>query len=578
MTTKDFRAKLNEKTEAIVSALKDYYVKDERPFACGYSGGKDSSVMVDLVVKMLLEVKRPTKTVFVQFSDTLMEMENTISAIHESLDRLEEFAKKHNLPIVIKKVKPITSETFMSLIIGKGYQLPSELRWCTDRLKLRPQARLMDEYNAEFPNGMFAVVGSRKEESRERAERLENKTIEGMCKTHDIPKWSMLAPIEDLTTDEIWTYLSGESSSWIDEATLAKVYEDASDDGDECRTTLEGESGNNAGCGKSARYGCWICPKVYSKDKALINLGKKFSYMKKQEAFRNWLIEEGSGWKNRRNYRNDNQGRKIYNVDNHRKGMTMPSGYTLEFRKEILTRLWALNNEIKQYKKDDLISYDELVFIQNEWLKEGDLELSVQSITGVALDGIDTRLKEVSDAIVNVLAIKPTEGSLVWIQPSLSEFPFVKREISPRFITVLVSELIKNDKTDKEIFEFIRDLSISEYYSEARLKAHKELMSMRIYTHKYFLTDLENTIVKREWDTDGISFGTFVENKIYEDIINPDDLEFSLDGDYVKNYKKCQAKYKPFEKLMIQYKEMQEKEDITMCETISLEDKMAFFE
>ena len=449
-----------EKSRDIISKLKHYYLNDFRPFAVGMSGGKDSTVTVDLVVRMLLEIDNPTKTVFVQFSDTLMEMDNTIDGITKALDRLEDFAKENNLPIIIRRVKPVAEESFFSLIIGKGYQLPSELRWCTDRLKLRPQNRLQDEFNEEFPDGMIAVVGSRKEESSERAERLTDITIDGIYKTHDLPKWNMLAPIEDLSTDDVWEYIFKESSLWVDEVALSKVYEDASDDGDECRTTLEGESGNNAGCGKSARYGCWICPKIRSKDATLNNLSKVYSYMKKQEVFRTWLIAEGMGWKNRRNYRNDNQGKKIYDNGNHRDGMIMPSGYTMEFRKEVLTRLWKLSQEIKSERGSDLISFEELVFIQNEWIKEGDIELSVEAITGVKLDGLDDRLLGMTTLLVKALEIKPKEvkaGEVQeWFETTYKSIGFLRVKTSPRFFCCFCKRVHRKRKVgygDSAVYE-----------------------------------------------------------------------------------------------------------------------------
>jgi DNA sulfur modification protein DndC len=568
--------------DTIISTLKDYYENDDKPFACGFSGGKDSSVMMDLVVKMLMQIDNPTKPVFVQFSDTLLEMDNTISQIHKTLDDLEAFAKTHNLPIIVKRVRPITSETLLSLIIGKGYQIATEARYCTDRLKIRPQMRLADEFRDLYPNGMFAIVGSRRSESRERADRLENKTINGMLKTHDTPLWSMLTPIEHLSDDDVWSYLFTQSSSWVDDVALFQSYKDASGDGDECRTMLEGESGKESKCKLSARYGCWLCFKMHGRDVALQNLGQKFSYMKKQEAFRNWLYKEGIGWKNRRNYRNDNQGNKIYDVGNHRDGMVMPSGYTMEFRKEVLTRLWKLSQEIKSERGSDLITYEELVFIQNEWIKEGDVNLGVEAITGVKLDGLDERLLSMTSALKEVLEIKvatnPEHKFSTYREISYRSFSFINVEMSPRFIAVFVAECIKNDKSNEEIVQFVSDLINDDYFNEARTKALKEFMEMRTYTHKYFPTKVESELIKQEWDSDEVGFNTFLKNDIHETITHPDDTPFSLGGDFNADYKANVKAYEPFKNVMEQFKEYQEVGDITECESISLADKMAFFD
>ena len=317
----------------------------------------------------------------------------------------------------------------------------------------------------------------------------------------------------------------------------------------------------------------------YSKDKALINLGKKYSYMKKQETFRNWLIEEGQGWKNRRNYRNDNQGRKKYNMGNHRDGMTMPSGYTLAFRKEILTRLWKLDNEIKADRNGkDLISYDELVFIQNEWLKEGDVELSVEKITGLSLDGIDERLLSLSTVLDKILKIAPDKNSMVWFETSYRAIPFVQLTVSARFITTLVVELIKNKKSNEEIIQFFSDLMIEDYWNTSRANAHKEYMSMKTATKKFFPNRIKEEIIDKEWKSDEVSLITFIDTKAYKKVVKPDDIELTLGGNFKKDYKQAQKDYAPYKNAQEQYEELLEKGDITICESISLTDKMAWFD
>ena len=129
-----------------------------------------------------------------------------------------------------------------------------------------------------------------------------------------------------------------------------------------------------------------------------------------------------------------------------------------------------------------------------------------------------------------------------------------------------------------EIVQFMNDLMISDYYDKNRVEALKEYMSMKIYTHKFFPTTTDNEIIAQEWANDEVSFVTFLDNKIYEKITHPDDTPFSLDGDYKKEYKRNAKAYEPFKNVAEQYKEYQEVGDITMCESISLADKMAYFD
>lgn len=180
----------------------------------------------------------------------------------------------------------------------------------------------------EGHKGFIAVVGSRKAESPDRKERLEKRTIEDELKSHDIPGCYVLAPVENWSSSEIWDYIYMQSQEWIDENTLGKIYSLASgDDGDECRTLFQGlEEGSTPGCGKSARYGCWVCT-LFEKDKTLNNLGKEYEYLKEKEAFRNWLVDfRDDNWLQRDEYNHRYQNELKYNLDNERYGMTMPGG------------------------------------------------------------------------------------------------------------------------------------------------------------------------------------------------------------------------------------------------------------
>ena len=573
------------KFRSIKQKLRYYYLRDERPFAIGYSGGKDSTVTLGLTTDMLLDLKKSGITlkreVFVQFSDTMMEMDNTIAEIEATLNRLEKFAIKYDLPIVVKRVKPVTEETFFSLLIGKGYQLPTEARWCTDRLKIRPQNRLMDEYGEKYPQGMLAVVGMRAEESDDRKKNLEKLTIDGIYKEHNLKNWNMLTPIEDITTEDVWNYIFDNTPEWLDSKKLALVYADAADDGDECRTMLEGESGQNAGCRNSQRYGCWVCPKQRSKDKVLNTLSKTYNYIKKMEVFRNWLMEEGTGWKNRRVYRNDNHGRVRYNRDGHRKNMTNPSGYTMEFRKEILKRLWNLEQEIKKERvaQEPLISYSELVYIQNEWIKEGDFNLSVEDITGVKLDGLNIELLNISKKIDKMLLVEPDPSSRNWFPAYYRTIPCYKRPISRRWIAVFVAEMLKNSSDEQDILRMIENLYRSAYDNKERIEALEHLNSMKITQKKFFPTDLDEKCIRMEWNNDSLDINTYVDFEVYKNVRKPDEVVGDiLNKDYKKKYKKALKEYEPFAEVEKKKKELEEKGDITLCETISLEEQMSFFD
>lgn len=71
MTTNDINVKMNE----VIEEMKLVYKNDNRPWIIGYSGGKDSTVVVQLAFTMLesLSPKERHKPIYVVSSDTLIE-------------------------------------------------------------------------------------------------------------------------------------------------------------------------------------------------------------------------------------------------------------------------------------------------------------------------------------------------------------------------------------------------------------------------------------------------------------------------------------------------------------------------
>lgn len=61
--------------EELLDEIKYVYQSDRRPWVIGYSGGKDSTTVVELVYKMLLTLpkKERNKNVYIVSSDTLIE-------------------------------------------------------------------------------------------------------------------------------------------------------------------------------------------------------------------------------------------------------------------------------------------------------------------------------------------------------------------------------------------------------------------------------------------------------------------------------------------------------------------------
>jgi DNA sulfur modification protein DndC len=113
--------------------LKDLYRRDSRPWVIAFSGGKDSTLVLQLVCNMLEELRpQEQKPVYVIACDTRVEAPNIIDYLQETLERIRTWSEATGLSLTTHVVQPTTDETFWAKLIGKGYPSPTRgFRWCT---------------------------------------------------------------------------------------------------------------------------------------------------------------------------------------------------------------------------------------------------------------------------------------------------------------------------------------------------------------------------------------------------------------------------------------------------------------
>lgn len=120
----------NDKIKNSKSNIMKLYQSDNRPWVIGYSGGKDSTTVLQLVVESLLAMKEDgvdlSKKVYVISSDTMVETPLIISSINNNLKKVQEYADISNLPIQTQLVRPSIDQTFWVNLIGKGYPVPNQ--------------------------------------------------------------------------------------------------------------------------------------------------------------------------------------------------------------------------------------------------------------------------------------------------------------------------------------------------------------------------------------------------------------------------------------------------------------------
>lgn len=82
--------------EGLLEEIKHVYRSDNRPWVIGYSGGKDSTVVVHLVYQMLknLRPEERHKTVYIVSSDTLVENPLIKIYLDDMLHLLDKSAKR----------------------------------------------------------------------------------------------------------------------------------------------------------------------------------------------------------------------------------------------------------------------------------------------------------------------------------------------------------------------------------------------------------------------------------------------------------------------------------------------------
>lgn len=356
--------------EQIYAEIREVYASSKMPWVIGYSGGKDSTATLQLIWYAIagLPAEERHKSIYVIASDTLVETPMIVGYLDATLRRINEAAKETNMPIEAQKVVPQTTDTFWVNLIGRGYPAPNQrFRWCTERMKIMPANRFILDRAAEFGE-VVMVLGGRKSESASRAQVLNSHhgkvTGSRLRRHHILTRAYVYTPIEDFTTDDVWTYLLQVSSPWgNNNRDLAALYRSAQSG--ECPLVVDDTTPS---CGNS-RFGCWTCT-VVTRDKsmeAMIDNGEE--WMLPLLEFRDWLAETQDPAK-KHLYREHKRRTGQVSIKD---GKLIRGPYRLDFCKEILLRLLDTQNQVRAEgpdPKQELITEAELHEIRRLWRTE----------------------------------------------------------------------------------------------------------------------------------------------------------------------------------------------------------------
>ena len=409
---------MSKRIEYIVDEILDQYMYADtsfRPWIIGFSGGKDSTVLLTLVWLALRKIKRDAiapfqlrRPIYVVCNDTLVENPIIATYVDEVLKQIEIKAREEDLPIFVRKTEPRLEDSFWVNVIGKGYPVPNTaFRWCTDKMKIKPTARFIIEQVDECGEAII-LIGTRKAESATRARSIKKHEVYGKRLTnHTILRNTYVyAPIKELMLEEVWYIINTIPSPWdFDNSILFNIYRDASADDYECPTVVTDKS--HGSCGQS-RFGCWVCT-VVKDDKSMRSLIKNGrEWMKPLYDFRIEIDQERNIIENRMPYRRD--GRRAIND---------MGPYVFSYRAKMLKRLLEVQHDLQKHDpKIKLISDQELIAIQVNWYRDFNFGYQVSEIYNSIYkesfnmeENVKNKLE--ADLMREICSENPEEGELI---------------------------------------------------------------------------------------------------------------------------------------------------------------------
>ena len=198
-----------EEFAVIKKEMELVYLHDRRPWMIGYSGGKDSTLLCQLVFEMLegLPEKKRWKPVYIVTSDTMVENPIVKAYMHKMSKAINNASAAKNLNVQAHIIYPEIRQTFWSLVIGLGYPTPEPpgFRWCTERLKINPSNAFT--YNTIKKDGEIVILlGVRKAESAARSRSISSREIEGKILTPhpQIAKAYVYSPLSEIQNENVW--------------------------------------------------------------------------------------------------------------------------------------------------------------------------------------------------------------------------------------------------------------------------------------------------------------------------------------------------------------------------------------
>lgn len=165
------RLQMTESIEMTVQSLRAY-APDHDHWGVAWSGGKDSSATLTLIVHLIDSGLVPApRSLTVFYADTRQELTPLAIAAAQIMDELRERG------IEVEVVRAPMDKRFLVYILGRGVPPPNNntLRWCTRQIKIDPMGEAVARRLSALEGGkpFLMITGVRQGESAMRDRRIE---------------------------------------------------------------------------------------------------------------------------------------------------------------------------------------------------------------------------------------------------------------------------------------------------------------------------------------------------------------------------------------------------------------------
>lgn len=162
------RLSYDDAMEMTLTSMRAYGASHDH-WAIAYSGGKDSSATLTVIVHLLdVGLLLPPKSLSVFYADTRQELPPLAIAADRVMQQLRDRG------IHVEVVRAPLDKRFMVYILGRGVPPPNNntLRWCTRQIKVDPMTEALAARIDELDGNVLMITGVRQGESAIRDQRI----------------------------------------------------------------------------------------------------------------------------------------------------------------------------------------------------------------------------------------------------------------------------------------------------------------------------------------------------------------------------------------------------------------------